>query len=75
MTAEIVLAIAAVAVLWACRLAAYPWGPCRSCQGRKGHGTGSTRRAWNRCGRCGGTGERPRPGARAIRRAIGRPID
>ncbi len=43
----------------------WPYGPCRSCQGRKGRGAGSTAEAYNRCRRCGGSGERIRLAAMA----------
>jgi hypothetical protein len=36
-------------------------GRCPRCRGRKGRGIGSTEQAFNRCGRCGGKGERVRP--------------
>ena len=67
-------AAAAAAVIWAGRLAMLPYGPCPACKRRRGHGAGSTSTAWSRRRRCGGTGERIRPGARTIRRAIGRPV-
>jgi len=66
---------AAVAVVWITRLAVLPFGPCPACRGRKGRGLGSSARAFRKCGRCDGAGERIRPGARTIRRAIGRPLD
>lgn len=73
----IILAIAAgaAAVIWIARLAVLPFGPCPRCRGRKGRGAGSTGRAFRKCGRCDGKGERIRPGARTVRRAIGRPVD
>lgn len=46
----------------------YPYGPCRSCAGRRGRNAGSTRRAWGRCRKCGGMGERVRLGARLLGR-------
>lgn len=49
--------IAVVAV----RARFWPLGRCPWCRGRKGRGPGSTDRAFNRCGRCGGSGERIRP--------------
>ena len=42
----------------------WPYGPCPACQDRRGRSRGSTARAWNRCPRCGGPGERIRPLAR-----------
>jgi hypothetical protein len=39
----------------------WPYGPCPACQDRRGRSRGSTARAWNRCPRCGGRGERVRP--------------
>lgn len=45
----------------------WPYGPCPRCQSRKGgagRGLGSTPKAYNRCGKCGGKRERIRPLAR-----------
>ena len=42
----------------------WPNGRCPRCRSRKGRGAGSTDQAFNRCGRCGGSGERIRPLAR-----------
>jgi hypothetical protein len=39
----------------------WPYGPCPACKGRRGRGRGSTDKAWSRCPRCGGGGERVRP--------------
>ena len=65
MTLTVVLAVAAVAAAyWLIHLRTHPYGPCPSCRGRRGRGVGSTGRAWSRCYRCGGSGERLRPGAR-----------
>jgi hypothetical protein len=52
-----------------------PWHPCPRCKEHRGRGAGSSSKAWNRCGRCSGKGELVRPGARAVRRAIRKPID
>lgn len=74
MTVLLILA-AASAVGWIVRLAVLPYGPCRCTRrGRRGRGAGSGSRAWSHCKRCDGTGEHIRPGARTIRRAIGRPV-
>jgi len=54
-----VLGIALAAVLVRTRF--WPHGPCPSCRGRKGRGIGSADQAFNRCRRCGGSGERIRP--------------
>jgi hypothetical protein len=54
-----VLAAALVFVLVRSRF--WPNGRCPFCRGRKGRGIGSTDRAFSRCGRCGGSGERIRP--------------
>jgi hypothetical protein len=42
--------------------------------GRQGRGVLSTPRAFNRCRRCGGKGELPRPGAVVISKLTGRPV-
>jgi hypothetical protein len=55
---------AAVVAVLAVRGRFWPIGPCRACRRRKGRGPGSTAEAWNRCRRCGGSGERIRPLAR-----------
>jgi hypothetical protein len=66
----LILTLAAVAAVtaWLLRLRWWPYGRCPACQGRKGRGTGSSPRAWSRCSRCGGSGERLRPGARIWQR-------
>ena len=53
--------VIAVVVFLLVRGRFWPWGRCPSCRGRKGRGIGSTDRAFNRCGHCGGKGERIRP--------------
>lgn len=50
--------------LYLLRCWTHPFGPCRSCKGRRGRKAGSTRRSWGRCRACGGSGERLRWGAR-----------
>jgi len=56
---------AAVIVALAVRSRFWPMGPCPRCtrkgRGKAGRGFGSGGQAWNRCGRCGGSGERIRP--------------
>ena len=42
----------------------WPYGPCPRCEGRRGRNRGSTAKAYGRCGKCGGKGERVRPLAR-----------
>ncbi len=49
----------------------WPYGPCPACTGHRSEGRGgrgrglcSTVKAYNRCHRCGGKGERVRPLAR-----------
>ena len=64
--AWLILAIAAAAVVFLLvRGRWWPWGPCRWCtrkgRGKAGRGVGSGGGAWNRCGHCGGKGERIRP--------------
>ena len=56
-------AVAAVAFVLV-RSRFWPNGRCPACRKRKGRGIGSTDQAFNRCGRCGGSGERIRPLAR-----------
>jgi hypothetical protein len=52
----------------------WPFQRCPACMGRGGRGALSTPRAFNRCRRCKGTGERVRIGARAISKATGHPV-
>jgi hypothetical protein len=59
-----VLAVAGV-LIWA---RFFPYRPCPSCRGRRGRGLGSTARAYNRCRRCGGSGEQIRPISRIYRK-------
>lgn len=54
-----ILALTVVVVVIRARF--WPYGPCPACQGRRGRGIGSRPQAYNRCGRCGGKGERIRP--------------
>lgn len=61
----LLLGLVLVAV-WVIRSIAHPYGPCRACVGRRGRNAGSTRAAWGRCARCGGSGERLRLGARLL---------
>jgi hypothetical protein len=60
----IVIVLAAGLAFVLIRTRFWPNGRCPACQGRKGRGPGSTDRAFSRCGRCGGSGERIRPLAR-----------
>ena len=60
----IVAVLAAALVFVLVRSRWWHLGPCPHCRGRKGRGIGSTEQAFNRCGRCGGSGERIRPLAR-----------
>jgi hypothetical protein len=57
----ITAALAAALVLVLVRTRFWPNGRCPACRRRKGRGVGSTDRAFSRCGRCGGSGERIRP--------------
>ncbi len=59
LAAAAALAALAAGVLVHARI--WPYTRCRSCQDRRGRGWGSTSEAWNRCRRCGGSGERIRP--------------
>ena len=65
MAALLIIAVLAAALAFVlARSRFWPNGRCPACRGRKGRGIGSTDRAFNRCGRCGGSGERIRPLAR-----------
>jgi hypothetical protein len=69
----IVAVVAAVAVVWAGRLAVLPYGRCRCRRAeRSGHGIGSGKNAWSHCRSCAGKGEVPRIGARTVNRLIRR---
>jgi hypothetical protein len=73
MTVWLILALAAgMAVFTVVRGRFFPYGPCPACtrkgRGKAGRGFGSGGQAWNRCGRCGGSGERIRPAALLWRR-------
>ena len=59
--AWLLAAAAVVAVVLVARSWFFPYGPCPACQGRRGRGIGSRPKSYNRCGRCGGKGERIRP--------------
>jgi hypothetical protein len=62
MTALLIAAVLAAALAFVLvRSRWWQYGRCPACRGRKGRGIGSTDRAFNRCGRCGGSGERIRP--------------
>lgn len=53
---------AAVIVAWLLAWTRFfPYRPCWACRGRKGRGLGSTAKAYSRCRRCAGSGERVRP--------------
>ena len=64
----LVLATAVAVVFLLVRARFWEYGPCPRCtrkgRGKAGRGLGSGGRAWNRCGACGGKGERVRPLAR-----------
>ncbi len=62
----VIVAVVAAAAVYLIRCRLFPYGPCRSCAGRRGRSVGSTARAWGRCRSCGGTGERLRLGARVF---------
>lgn len=62
MAALLIVAVLAAALGFVLiRTRFWPNGRCPACQGRKGRGIGSTDQAFNRCRRCGGSGERIRP--------------
>ena len=69
MTAALAVVILLAAVL--AHSAAWPWTACGRCAGSS-KGAGSTRRAWNYCRKCGGTGRRLRFLARLTRRDLAR---
>jgi hypothetical protein len=53
---------------WRISLLVHPYAPCRRCRGRRrGRNLGSTDDRWGRCGKCKGSGERLRWGAREPR--------
>ena len=56
------------AVVWTVSRYLWPYAPCRRCRG-SGKNTGSRRRRYGDCGKCGGSGRRRRIGARAVNRA------
>ena len=65
MAALLIAAVLAAALAFVLvRTRFWPNGRCPACRSRKGRGPGSTDRAFSRCGRCGGSGERIRPLAR-----------
>lgn len=61
----LILATVIVVVFLLVRGRFWEWGPCPRCtrkgRGKAGRGLGSGGAAWNRCGLCGGKGERIRP--------------
>ena len=52
----------------------FPFQRCPGCMGRSGRGAGSTPRAYNRCRKCGGKGERVRPVTRLLNKTAGMPV-
>lgn len=62
--AAVIAAALLLGAAWLIRARLYPYGPCPLCRRRKGRGIGSTRGSWNRCARCGGSGEVLRLSAR-----------
>lgn len=60
------------AALWLAHSWWWPWRPCRGCHGTK-KGAGSTKKTWNRCGWCSGSGEALRGGAWLLTQATRRP--
>ena len=73
MTGLLVLAVI-LALVWAVDVALNPKAPCRRCEGHRGRHGLSRPKAYGDCGKCGGRGERVRFGAKAVRKAIGRPL-
>ena len=62
MAALLIAAVLAAALAFVLvRTRFWPNGRCPACRRRKGRGPGSTDKAFNRCRRCGGSGERIRP--------------
>ncbi|MGO9080386.1 MAG: hypothetical protein ACLQDY_15310 [Streptosporangiaceae bacterium] len=76
MTGLLAVLIPAATAGWLAHSWWWPYTSCRSCRGRRGKGTGSrpSARFYNRCRRCGGSGEAVRIGAVLISKATGRPV-
>ncbi len=72
----VVLIAMAAAALWLLHSWWFPYTRCRRClkHSAAGRGLGSTWRAYNRCGACGGKGETVRTGARIVSKATSRPV-
>jgi hypothetical protein len=64
---RLILAAAAVAVVWAGSLLAHPFGKCWLCRGKRVRVVRGKRRA-RRCWACKGAGRRQRTGARTVHR-------
>jgi hypothetical protein len=54
---------------WAVRAYFWPFAACRRCKGAKTN-TGSTRKRYGLCKRCGGTGSRQVLGSKQVHRAV-----
>jgi len=59
--------ILAPIIVYVISIILWPYARCRSCRG-SATSAGSSHRRWNVCGRCGGSGQRVRAGARMFGR-------
>ncbi len=68
-TELLVTAGAIAAGRWVIRAWFWPFTQCRRCEGRKVN-TGSTRKRYGLCKKCGGTGQRQIVGSKQVHRAV-----
>jgi hypothetical protein len=68
-TATLLLLGVLVSAGWLVSLWRWPFAPCRACSG-KGTNSGSSRKRFGLCRKCGGTRRRERLGARYVNRAV-----
>jgi hypothetical protein len=57
------------AAVWVVRAYVWPFAPCRRCKGAKTN-TGSSKKRFGLCKRCGGTGSRQVLGSKQLHRAV-----
>lgn len=73
---HLMLLALAAAALWLVSLVVHPMRPCPRCaqhaaaRGGSGRNTGSSKRRFGACGRCGGTGTARRIGAKTVHKVI-----